>query len=132
MAIASTSDLLGLLRQFGLLEPAQLDQLVGKLGGRKADPRTLGKNLIDQGWLTPYQVNQLLQGRGKDLVLARTWSWNGSAKGGNGQVYKACEKSRRPRWTSVARCCGAVPSGFGPPRHRLTESGSCFQPAGVS
>lgn len=89
MAIVSAADLLGLLRQLGLLQPAQLDELTRKLAGKQLDPRAIGKKLIDHGWLTPYQVNQLLQGRGQDLVLGPYLVLERLGEGGNGQVLKA-------------------------------------------
>ena len=36
-----------------------------------SDPRGLAKELIQRGWLTPYQVNQLFQVGGRDHVLGR-------------------------------------------------------------
>jgi len=89
MASASTVDLLGSLRKFGLLESAQLDELTRKLAGKNLDPRTLCKRLIEQGWLTPYQINQLLQGRGQELVLGQYVIRERLGEGGNGQVFKA-------------------------------------------
>jgi hypothetical protein len=55
------------LRKFQLLTSAQLNELIlDNLKGRFADPRALAKELLGRGWLTPYQGNLLLQGRGQD------------------------------------------------------------------
>src|SRR5262249_4052859 len=57
------------LQQQELLKPAQLDHLKNALPVSSAEPRALAKDLLQRGWLTAYQVNQLLQGRGLGLVV---------------------------------------------------------------
>ena len=52
-------------------------------------PRALAGELIRRGWLTPYQVNQLLQGRGRDLLLGSYVLLERLGEGGMGQVFKA-------------------------------------------
>jgi len=63
MAIASTTSLVDALRQFRLLEPAQLEDVIRSLQPRFLDPKALAGELIRRGWLTPFQANQLLLGR---------------------------------------------------------------------
>src|SRR5207249_1120836 len=53
------------------------------------DPRSLGRELIERGWLTSYQVSQLVQGRGKDLVVGPYILLDRIGEGGMGQVFKA-------------------------------------------
>jgi len=68
MTTASTTSLADALRQYRLLEPLQLEELK-PLQARFPDQRALAGELIRRGWLTPYQANQLLQGRGQELLL---------------------------------------------------------------
>ncbi|OAI54255.1 hypothetical protein AYO44_15270 [Planctomycetaceae bacterium SCGC AG-212-F19] len=71
-----------------LLEATQLSQ-VARLQARAADARGLARELVQRGWLTPYQVNQLFQGHGKDLVLGHYLLLERLGEGGMGQVFKA-------------------------------------------
>jgi hypothetical protein len=54
-----------------LLAPEAQEELKRDLRQRFPDPRTLGRELIQRGWLTPYQVNQLAQGRDQNLLLGQ-------------------------------------------------------------
>lgn len=53
------------------------------------DTRTLVRDLIQRNWLTPYQVNQILQDRGKELVLGPYRLLERIGEGAMGQVFKA-------------------------------------------
>jgi hypothetical protein len=68
MVIASTTSLVDALRQFRLLESKQLEELKS-FQAHFPDPKALAGELIRRAWLTPYQANQLLQGRGHELLL---------------------------------------------------------------
>ena len=52
-------------------------------------PRDSLTSSIRAGLLTPFQVNQLLQGRGADLVLGPYRLLDRMGEGGMGQVFKA-------------------------------------------
>jgi serine/threonine protein kinase len=88
MTIQSANLLVGTLTNLRLLRPPQLEELNRSLA-EVSDPRSLAKELIQRGWLTPYQVNQLFQGRGPDLTLTPYIILDRLGEGGAGQVFKA-------------------------------------------
>jgi serine/threonine-protein kinase len=87
--VATVTDLVKALGTSALLNPAQQQELAETLQGRFSDPRSLAKELLQRGWVTPYQVNQLLQGRGHELVLGPYMLLERLGEGGAGQVFKA-------------------------------------------
>jgi serine/threonine-protein kinase len=87
--ITAVSDFLETLRQRQLLSPAQIEE-VNREGGRQfRDPHALSKELLQRDWLTPYQVNLLLMGRGDELILGPYVILERLGEGGTGQVFKA-------------------------------------------
>jgi eukaryotic-like serine/threonine-protein kinase len=92
MTIASAHILVETLRRGQLLEPDQLAELTRTLPARPADPLSLARELLERGWLTPYQVNQLFQGRAEELVLGHYVLLERLGAGGMGQVFKAREQ----------------------------------------
>jgi serine/threonine-protein kinase len=89
MAIVSSGALVDLLRQHQLLSSQQLHEVLGLVPGRCADVRILARALIHKGWFTVYQVNQILAGHGKDLVLGPYQILDRLGRGGQSEVYKA-------------------------------------------
>jgi serine/threonine-protein kinase len=81
--------LVATLRGLPLLNAGQLDEVLTQLQPRLPEPRALARELLARGWLTPYQVNLLLQGRGQDLVLGPYVLLERLGSGGGGQVFKA-------------------------------------------
>jgi serine/threonine protein kinase len=89
MAIASARGLVETLGRCRLLEAEQLAELNRTLPSRPDDPLPLARELLQRGWLTPYQINQLFQGRAEDLVLGHYVLLERLGEGGMGQVFKA-------------------------------------------
>ncbi len=77
------------LLELPLLTAPQRDELIRDLRTRFPEPRALARELLNRDWLTPFQANQLLNGKGRDLVLGRYVLLQRLGKGGMAQVFKA-------------------------------------------
>src|SRR5436190_1580576 len=89
MVLESADALVAALRESRLLPSRQLVELVASFGGRAPEPLEVGRQLITKGWLTPFQVNQVLQGRGRSLLMGPYLLLERIGSGGMGEVFKA-------------------------------------------
>jgi serine/threonine protein kinase len=89
MATESITGLVSALRQHRLLDTGQLEEVTCCLQARFPDPKALAWELMQRGWLTPYQAYRLLLGRGEELALGSYILLERLGEGGMGQVFKA-------------------------------------------
>ena len=99
MAIGSLAALVEMLRQSGLLEPAQLDPLLQSLHEHPRKPEQVTEELVRQGSLTAYQAEQLLQGQAAELILG---PYAVLERVGTGQVSHVFRARHRQRGHEVA------------------------------
>jgi len=90
MIPSDTKSFLATLAECHLLDPAQCnDTTMSDLQQRFPDARSLARDLLQRGWLTPYQVNQVFLGRGRELLQGQYLILERLGDGGMGQVFKA-------------------------------------------
>lgn len=89
MAITAAAGLFDVLRTFQLLRAAQLEEIQRELLPRADEAAVLGDYLVKLGWLTPFQIELLLEERIQELVLGHFLLLDRLADGSSGQMYKA-------------------------------------------
>lgn len=94
MAFGSIADFVESLRAHKLLKTAQLDELMRIVQPRFSDTPSLAKELVRRGWLTVFQINQLFQENGQQLILGPYRIIDYLGKGGVSQVFKAWHINR--------------------------------------
>src|SRR5262249_36087000 len=95
VAGVNLASLVDALRQYRLLDGTQLEEVNRDVPSRFPEPKALARELIQRGWLTPYQANQLLRGRGQELVPGSYVLLERLGEGGMGQVFKARHRVMR-------------------------------------
>jgi serine/threonine protein kinase len=87
--LTSTAALRGALRHWQLLTDWQFDELRDKIAPQFPELRSLARQLLVRDWLTPYQVNLLMLGRGAELILEPYVLLERLGEGATGWVFKA-------------------------------------------
>jgi hypothetical protein len=94
-AMDSVPAFLQLVRRSQLLNTEQLNEVkVHWLPGLR-DAQVLAERLIQRGWLTPYQVDQIFEGQDRSLVLGPYLLLDLLGEGALGQVFEALHRERR-------------------------------------
>jgi serine/threonine protein kinase len=107
MTFNSVDELGQLLVRLHLLEPAQLDECLARLGPSHRTPTDLLQALESKHFLTTYQVGRLARGQTEALVLGDYKLMYRNASGSFARVFRACSlkdgsmvglKLLRQRW----------------------------------
>jgi serine/threonine-protein kinase len=90
------------LRRSNLLDRGKLDQIVGEFLEKnpRAEPPALAEYLVNQGVLSQFQADRLLQGKTQGFVLGPFTLMDALGSGSMGTVYKAQSKTDN-RWYAV-------------------------------
>jgi serine/threonine protein kinase len=89
MLIVTSANFVDALRRHALLQPEQIAQLSSEVQGRNSEARDLAKILVQRGWLTIYQINEILGGRAHNLVIGSYHVLDRLGQGGLSEVFKA-------------------------------------------
>jgi serine/threonine protein kinase len=89
MRLFSTGTLIDQLHELKLLSSEQMMEVLQAARGRCGDGKILAKALVQRGWLTMYQANQLIEGNAKELVIGPYHVLQRLGEGGLSFVYKA-------------------------------------------
>ena len=89
MTTDSISDLVEALLASGLLTDEQQRELAPDHLSSLPDARSLLNALVERGWLSIFQADEVIAGRARELVLGQYVLLDRLGEGGMGQVFKA-------------------------------------------
>src|SRR5437870_5601719 len=75
--------------RLGLLEKPQLEEFERAIVEKYPDVQALAAEVLHRGWLTHYQLEQVLKGQGQQLLIGQYVLLEPLGEGGMGQVFKA-------------------------------------------
>jgi serine/threonine protein kinase len=87
--IATVSRLVELIQESHVLDASQLATLTDSLQAEFPEPHPLATEMLRRGWLTDYQLAEVIKGRGQDLVLGPYVILERVGRGSMGDVFKA-------------------------------------------
>jgi hypothetical protein len=85
---ASTGELLETVKTARILSAEQANQLQSEMGSLP-EPRSFVRRLLDLDWLTPFQAELLLKGRGSELTVGPYLLLNRIGQGWSSHVFRA-------------------------------------------
>lgn len=85
----STDTLIATIEALGLLGESERTHLAELARRAGADPVSLARVLLARGWLTPFQINRLFNGKAESLVIDSYQLLDRLGEGGMGQVFLA-------------------------------------------
>ena len=94
MTTSTTSSFIDNLRESRLLQSGQIDELLRTPDAQDVDAAMLGQCLVQLGWLTQYQLDEVVQGRGPGLTLPPYRLLEKLGTGAAGTTYKAQHTDR--------------------------------------
>ncbi|MFO0970530.1 MAG: serine/threonine-protein kinase [Gemmataceae bacterium] len=89
MGIVSSGALCDALRRRRLVSASSFSEILHLAQGRSQDARGLAKLLVQRGWLTLFQMREILRGGVDNLVIGPYHVLDLLGKGGLSQVFKA-------------------------------------------
>jgi serine/threonine-protein kinase len=95
MSVHSAAELITELEQLHILSARQLEELGPALHNVTLDVRGAARLLLDRDWLTPFQVNHILQGQSSRLIVGSYILVRRIGAGVLGDVYQAKHQRMR-------------------------------------